>query len=114
MSADSRYSPWASTIAVPPPKQQRCLRMTSTSSVSSTRAIRWWCSRSNKQHPRALLVFQTLDEGPLGGRESTLIDIAPVALVEAERFCRLELGIVLQLPGELLELRISAPRVPMN
>ena len=94
MSIDSRYSWWVSTMAVPPPNRHPFARRSSASSSRSTAAIRRWCSSaqtSNRSRPR-------------GGREERLhqvalgrasiapgLDVAPVPLVDIERFLRRDL-----------------------
>src|SRR5687768_11555004 len=105
-STDSRYSPCASAIAVPPPNRQRLFSSSSASRPSSTRAMRRWCGRSNKQHSLADGGRQVGEQRTLGRVHRVAVDVAPVALVQRERLFGTEFhhgGI--ELPGDLAQLR---------
>src|SRR4051794_27686204 len=107
ISTDSRYSPRARAIAVPPPNRHRCLSRSAESSDSSTLAMRRWCARSNKQDSLAHGGNEPLQEPALGGRHRVLVDVPPMALVQLQRLFGRQLAAGREVPSDLLELRIA-------
>src|SRR6187549_3199552 len=106
MSTDSRYSPWASAIAVPPPNRQPFASSSGASSACRIAATLRWCGRSNKKPSSAQVLHERVDERQLGRLELAGLDVAPVAFVQAQRFLRAQRLHPVQLPGELGELGI--------
>src|SRR3954465_6330182 len=110
MPTDSRNSPLARTIAVPPPNQQLCSARSCASRIDSTSATCWWCSRLNKEHPVAVGVRQVLDERLLVIREGFLVEVSPTAFVEVECLRLGDGGAGVGLPCQRAEAGVVADR----
>src|SRR5450432_2277835 len=112
MSTDSRYSPWRSAIAVPPPNRHAFAASRSASSARRSASTRRWCGRSNKEPPSSDVLHQRVDERALGVIERRRVHLAPVALVEAEGVLARQRFHAVQLPGQALELWIVGDTNP--
>src|SRR5687768_11180790 len=110
MSTDSRNSPLARTIAVPPPNQQLCSARSGASRIDSTSATCWWCSRLNKEPPVAVGVRQVLDERLLVVGQRLLVEVSPAAFVEVERLRLGDGGADVGLPCQRAEAGVVADR----
>ncbi|KGE50263.1 hypothetical protein GW15_0222185 [Xanthomonas axonopodis pv. vasculorum] len=58
------------------------------------------------QHPVPKLLYQLFDELPLLGKQVSFIDIAPVPLVQGERFFLLDEIVIASIPSDQLELGV--------